>query len=206
MGRRIVWFLIAALSLGGAGFAVYQIYFSTPEVESVPEPDAPSVGKSIPSPDEFARLAQSDAVSTFGACLQRYERDGIKAFTATLEKQERVQGDLHEREIIHLTVADEVPAHSGEHPNIRVRMVWESGFQKLLTVKTLGTIYPNPSTDNRKEMTAYTSWGVAKTVEVKDMMARGASRYCICDAGLYRGMLRTYDAWKRRQLAGLLHA
>jgi hypothetical protein len=43
-------------------------------------------------------------------------------------------------------------------------------------------------------------------VGVKSGSARDASRYCIRDAGIYRGMLRTYEAWKDRQDAGTLVA
>ncbi len=35
-------------------------------------------------------------------------------------------------------------------------------------------------------------------------MAKGASRYCMADAGLYRAMLRSHTVWKKRQNDGVL--
>jgi hypothetical protein len=206
MGRRIVLGLVATIILGGIGYAAYFFLFSAPHRDLIEEPLPPSPSQPLSTADEFERLLREDPVAMLGACLVRYERDGIKGFTATLDKQERVHGELHERELIRLTGEGEVPEHPGEHPNIRVRMIWESGFRKVLGVRTLGTIYPNPETQDRSEMAAYTSFGFTKSVGIKDGMSRSASRYCIADAGLYRGMLRTYDAWRKRQAAGQLHA
>jgi hypothetical protein len=208
MGRRIVLLAIVLLVLGGAGFAVYSLLFISPERPVVEEPDAPvSVGKAIPTQADFDRLARGDAVGAFEACLLRYERDGIKGFTATLEKQERVEGDLHEREVVQIVCAGEVPAHPGEHPKTRIRMIWESGFRKdLLGTKLAATLYDAGA--NKNNMITYRPTSFLKEVSVdpKSSLTRSASRYCITDAGLYRGMLRTYDAWKKRQAAGRLHA
>jgi hypothetical protein len=43
-------------------------------------------------------------------------------------------------------------------------------------------------------------------VDPKVALARDSSRYCITDAGIYRGMLRTYTAWKKRKDGGELKA
>lgn len=206
MGRRIALFLIAALILGSVGFAIYSRFTASPAREIVEEPVLQPTNKALPTSEEFARLAEEDPVGMFEACLRRFERDGIKGVTATLEKQERVEGDLHERELLRLAVAGELPEHPGEHAKIRVRMIWDSGFRKVFGVRTLGTIYPNPDTNDRNEMKAYTSIHISKSIGTREPLSRSASRYSIADAGIYRGMLRTYDAWKKRQAAGELHA
>lgn len=206
MGRRFVPLVIVGLLLAGGGFAAYSWWAGGPARERIAEPVVPETGKKLPTQEEFERLARENPVAMLEACLRRYEQAGVKGCTATLEKHERVQGDLHDPEIVQLTVAGEVPEHPGEQPNIRVRMIWKEGFRSLLGVKSLGTLYPNPAAKNRNEMVAYTSLDFTKTMKPKDYMARNASRYCITDAGLFRGMLRTYDAWKKRQAAGRLHA
>lgn len=209
MKRRTVLLLLAVLALGGAAaaYAAYSAFFGHPDVERVPEPVAPRSDSDLPTAEEFERLARENPVGMIEACLNRYQREGIKGFTATLDKHERVNGDLHERERILLTVAGEVPAKPGDAPLIRVCMIWESGFQKdPLGNRIAATLYV--AGPKKTDMTAYrpTSFIKEMPVDPKSDRARAASRYCISDAGIYRGMLRTFDAWKKRQAARELHA
>jgi len=202
MGRRIVLLAVAAGIVGGIAFALYEL--RSPTREHVEEPIVPPSTSDLPTPQEFERLARENPVSMLEACLVRYERDGVKGFTATLEKVERVKGTLHERERIQVMGAGEMPEHPGEHPKIRVRMIWEAGFRSVLGVKNLASLYVWGENDN--QMKTLTSLGISKSFDPKDSMPRGASRYAITDAGLYRGMLRTYDSWKKKEADGRLHA
>ena len=204
MGRRVALLAIAALVLGGLGYAAYAILTSSPNRDLVEEPTLQPTNKALPSASEFASLAEKDPVALLEACLLRYERDGVKGFTATLDKQERVKGTMNEPEIVRVVCAGEIPEKAGDHPKIRVRMVWESGFRKVLGIKNLGTLYVAGA--NKNQMQTYTSLGTEMSIDPRSSLSRGASRYSITDGGLYRGMLRTYDAWKKRQAAGELNA
>jgi hypothetical protein len=203
MGRRIVLFAIAAAILGGLGYGAFAFFTRTPDVGSVEAPAAPEIKGELPTSDQFEHLAKTDPVRMFEACLARYKREGIQGVSATLEKQERVKGTMNEREVVKLMCSGDVPDEHGNTPNLRVRMIWESGHRKVLGVKNLGSLYIAGANDNHMQvLTSLTTM----TVDPKGAMPRGASRYCITDAGLYRGMLRTYDAWKKRQAAGELNA
>lgn len=203
MVRRLVLLTLSAGILAGIAYAAYAYFFAAPVVEHIPEPVAPRATGSLPTSEEFERLAREDPVGMLEAGLHRYEHDGIKGFTATLEKQERVKGTLNEREVISITVAGEVPERYGDLPKLRVRMIWESGHRKVLGVKNLASLYI--AGENANQMLTLTSLGFAKSLDPKDSMPRGASRYSITDGGIYRGMLRTYDAWKKRQETGTLN-
>ncbi|HXD85864.1 MAG TPA: DUF1571 domain-containing protein [Urbifossiella sp.] len=212
MKRRWLGIAIAAIVLGGlalAGWFAYESFFGHPDVQEVGEPVVPtSKGGQLPTPEEFEQLARDNPVAMLEACLHRYEKEGIKGFTCTLDKQERIEGKLHDRELIRLTGSGELPAKPGEAPAIRIRMIWESGFQTDPFGNNIAaTLYV--SNGKKSEMIAYrpTSRFLKEMpVDPKSERTRAASRYCIADAGLYRGMLRTYDAWKKRQAAGQLHA
>ena len=202
MGRRIVQFAIAALIVGGIAFAAF-VHFNKPVVEHVEPPPPPKIEGELPTAAEFEHLARTDPVGMFQACLVRFERDRIQGATATLEKQERVHGKLNDREIVKLMCAGEVPDKTGESQNLRIRMIWESGHRSALGVKNLASLYAaGQNSGQMKVLTTITTL----SLNPKDGMPRTASRYCITDGGLYRGMLRTYDAWKKRQAAGELNA
>lgn len=204
MGRRLGLFAIAATILGGIGYGAFAYLTRTPDVREVEAPKPPEVKGELPTPEEFELLAKTDPVALFEMGLARYKREGYRGLTAILEKQERVKGTMNEREVIHLAVSGDIPDDSGQTPNLRVRMIWESGHRKVLGVKNLASLYIVGANDDH--MQTLTSLGNAMKIDPKGAMARGASRYAITDAGVYRGMLRTFDAWKKRKAAGELNA
>ncbi|QDU21305.1 DUF1571 domain-containing protein [Urbifossiella limnaea] len=197
MSRRFVRSVAVGLCLMGVGAASCALWPSSQPVEVDP-PHGPRM-EPPPLDEEFAELARTDPVAILAACMNRYENK-VKGFRATLEKREFVAGVLHDREIIQIAVAGEVPDEPGVRPRTRVRMVWEKGFQKAgrlgLSYEVHGVLYPSP--DNSNEMLTFRpdAFLTDYSIATRSPDARNASRYCVTDSGIYRGMLRTYTAWK----------
>lgn len=214
-GRWMKSFILGLMlvALTGLGMGVYVRFFRDPP----PPPEAPVFLDDhlrLPTSEEFAELARTDPVRMLDACLKRYQRETNGSFTATLIKKERVKGDPkppkepHE-EVISLFVRGDVPDPTTNKPCIEVLMKWQSGARSFLGSEIRGTLYsekPPPEGTSGKVTTWRPDARLAKTssIPAADPLAQGQSRYCIRDAGLYRGMLRTYDAWKHRQEAGTL--
>lgn len=205
MGRRVVLFLLAAAVLAGAGYAAFR-YFSPASPEHVEAPTFTPSGEPLPQTDDFARLAATDPVAMYEACLSRYAKE-VKGYTATLDKQERVRGKLHDRELVRVAVWGEVPEQPGAEPKVKVRMIWDDGAQKdLLGNPVLGALYVAGENNNEMRTWRPSSFIKEMSIDPKATLTRDASRYCIKDGGIYRGMLRTYAAWKQRKEAGTLRA
>ncbi|MDB5313683.1 MAG: hypothetical protein JWO38_7885 [Gemmataceae bacterium] len=204
MGRRVVVLAGAVVSLVGIGIAGYTLLWTDLTPAHVEAPSFTPSAAPLPQTDEFAELAKTDPVAMFEACLTRYVKEA-KGFRATLEKRERVQGKLHDREVIRVAVWGDVPARPGDQPRVRVRMVWDQGFQKdALGNEVRGTLYAEGE-NNNQVLTLRPGALVEKwSLDPKGSLARGASRYCVTDSGIYRGMLRTYTAWKKRKEKGEL--
>jgi hypothetical protein len=205
MARRLVVYSLTALGLALAGLGAYSLLWPEPAPPAVVPPEFVAPVTPLPETDRFADLAGTDPVGMFEACLARYAKDA-KGFRATLEKQERVAGKLHDREVVRVVGWGEVPATPGEEPDVHVRMIWEQGAQKDFFGNTVrGTVFPAGETDKTHILTYRPGALLSEhAIGVKESLARGASRYCIKDSGLYRGMLRTYAAWKARRDAGEL--
>lgn len=205
MGRRVVLVLIAAVILAGSGYVAYSVYWP-PTAEHVDTPTFTPSTDPLPQTDQFAHLAQTDPVGMYEACLSRYAKE-VKGFRATLDKHERVRGKLNDREVVRIVVAGEVPEQPGTEPKLRVRMVWDEGAQKdLIGNSVLGTLFVAGENNNEMRTWRDSKFLREMSIDPKVQLARDASRYCIQDAGIYRGMLRTYTAWKQRKDAGVLRA
>jgi len=213
MRRRIVG-IIALIALAGLALGVYGRFVREPP----PPPEGPRFTddqKPLPPADEFEQLAKTDPVAMLAKCLARYEREVKGGVTATLLKQERVGGEPKPdkdppEEVISLFVRGDVPDPATGKPAVEVLMKWQSGARTFLGSEIKGTLYserPGAEGTGGKVVT-WRPKATFKTnaISINDPLARGQSRYCIRDAGLYRGMLRTYDAWKQRKEAGTLHA
>ncbi|HJZ59755.1 MAG TPA: hypothetical protein VKE74_32735 [Gemmataceae bacterium] len=204
MGVRLLVFGLALAVLGGAGYGVYSLLRPgegppLSNVEYTPS-DEP-----LPPADEFEHLAKTDPVAMLARCLDRYQREVKGGFTATLEKAELVLGKPHPTGIIRIAARDEFADHPGLRP--QVRMVWTSGFPKdpILGFEIHATLL-SEKPDGAYEIVTWRPSAVRKqmAVAVNGAEARGQSRYCMRDAGIYRGTLRTYEVWKARQAAGQL--
>ncbi|HEX4611508.1 MAG TPA: DUF1571 domain-containing protein [Urbifossiella sp.] len=197
MSRRWIVGTVLALVLAGGWWSCSH----QPEPPP-PLPPAPIEcgGPENLSDEEFERMAKTNPVDMLRAGLARYARDA-KGFRATLEKQERVDGRLNDPEVIRIVAWGEAADPPADGP--RVRMIWEKGAPGSFGTALTGVLFPaEGTTDTLVTYRQGAPLFPVKSLNVRDPMARGTSRYCVRDAGLYRGMLRTYTAWKDHQEAG----
>lgn len=204
MLRRAVVALLILATLLLAGVGAWALW---PSPSFVPDVVPVHAAGDLPAPpaDRFAELAATDPVAMFDACLSKYQRE-VKGFSAVLVKRERVGGKLHPPEKVRLAVWGDVPGPD-EKTATHVRMIWDEGAKGdglgILEKKVQGVLYVEPAAATK--MTLYRPGALLNLpVGIKDAKARESSRYCVTDAGLYRGMLRTYAAWKARKEAGEL--
>ncbi|MCE9564728.1 MAG: DUF1571 domain-containing protein [Planctomycetes bacterium] len=198
----------AALVLG-----VYGRFFTAPSPEAKVDEVVYDVAAPLPAANEFEQLAKTDPVAMYEKCLARYQRDA-KGFTATLVKKERVAGEPKppkepQEEVIQLAVRGDTPdPTTGKHCT-EVSMRWQSGAKRFVGAEIRATLYselPGDAGTNGNVM-SFRPDALLKSVSSvhpADPLAQGQSRYCIRDAGMYRGMLRTFNAWKQRKDAGTL--
>jgi hypothetical protein len=206
MLRRVI-LVGAVIVLIASGVIAYSIYGrSAPEII-----DAPAISDNhaaLPQADEFEQLAKNDPVAMLEKCLLRYQREVKDGFQSTLEKEERVMGELHPREEILLSVRGDVPDLQTNKTNIEVLMKWLKGAREAgkLGIKSevKGVLYAEEM--NKKSMMTWRpkAWLSEYSVSIDGDDAKAASRYCIRDAGLYRVMLRTHQVWNRRKAEGSL--
>jgi hypothetical protein len=202
MARRVVRLAVVLAALGGGAYGVYAWLSPTPQPPPAKAPGHEDRGQTLPPAAAWEELARTNPVALLDNALTQYQRT-VKGFTATLEKEERVDGKLHEPEVIALAVQGDVPDAPDAKPNVKVRMVWEKGAQKVLGSAVRATLYAEGSNDDR-----IWTWRPdapfkrEHSIGPKESSARGASRYCIRDTGLYQVMLRTHAAWDRLQKAG----
>lgn len=212
-GLLIATVTIALLS--GLGFGFYSALF-----RGDPPPEAPVFNdtptRQLAQGDEFEKLAHNDAVAMYEQCLSRYIREVTGGFHATLEKQERIKGkpahpEMPPVEVIDLWVHGDVPDPVSHKTSIEVAMKWQSGAKSFLGSEIRGTLFSEkPKAEGGydghvvtwRPNAAFTK--LSSPVDPNNALAQGQSRYCIRDAGLYRSMLRTHEAWKIRQTAGEL--
>jgi hypothetical protein len=217
--RRIV-IASAALALvagaGALGYVAYDRYFRADPVRDAPAfHDNPSVP--LAREDEFEKLAKTDPVAMLAQCLSRYTRE-VKAAHMTLEKQERILGkpkppEAPPVEVIDVWVRGDVPAPGTDKTQIEVQMKWKQGakrpsigFGPEIRASLFSERPKSEGGYDGKVVTYPALFGsdVSKPMAPNIELAKGQSRYCIRDAGLYSSMLRTHDAWKKHKDEGTL--
>lgn len=210
---RVFGVVLTLAVITGAGYGVYAL-LQPPAPPLAVVPDFVDDEKPLPAADQFEDLAKTDPVAMFAKCLARYQREVKGGFRCTLEKTEWVGGAARPTELIQLVACDEF-AH-GKEP--AVRMIWNSGAPKdpfgfeiraTLLIESVREKSENGTTIMEKhyEITTYRPRAPRSTlaVEVNGSRAKVHSRYCMRDCGLYRGLQRTYLAWKARAEREELH-
>ncbi len=199
-----------------AGAAVYAYHTLTQGAPPPPAPEFQDTGETLATQIDFEKLAQTDPVKLLAECLMRYQREVKSGIHCTLEKQERVKGqpphpEMPPVEVIDLWVRGDVPDPHTHQTAIEVLMKWQSGARKVLGSEITGTLFSEkPEAENGLGGKVVTWRPKAFGLKLGPPMlpnskpAQEQSRYCIRDAGLYRTMLRTYEAWKARQDVGEL--
>ncbi len=168
--------------------------------------------KPLPEAEAFLRLLlDHQPVEALEKCLARYQREVRHGMTATLLKKERIYGQPPPpqepvQEVIDLAVRGDVPDESGR-THIQVRMIWREGARQVLGSPVRGVLFVEEQGGGKDKILTYRPQALLRPehyIALNDVSARSSSRYCVRDAGLYRGMLRTYTVWKQRQQAGRL--
>jgi len=220
MSRRLLM-VIGLLALTGVGAGTYSLFFKG---EPPPRPPAyvDNPDKPLAKSDEFEKLARENPVAMLDQCLARYSREVTGGIHCTLEMQERVGGkpkypEVPGVEIIDLWVRGDVPDPKTQTTAIEVLMKWKDGAKKPQRIgfgaEIRGSLYsqkPKESggLDDKVVIWRPGAWPeglkLGNPVNPNNDMAQAQSRYCIRDAGLFRSMLRTHEAWKGVQTAGKL--
>jgi hypothetical protein len=205
MRQRAILLSIVAI-LAALGMGAYSLLCRPPSQI----PDTPEIAddqRDLPQSDEFELLAKCDPVALLEKCLVRYQREVVGGVRCTLDKEERVKDELLPRELISLSVRGDVPDPATKKTHIEVLMKWQSGYQKVLGSELRGTLYVEKMGGNKDPIITWrpsAPFFKEKEIGVNDDSAKNASRYCIRDAGPYRGMLRTYEVWKQRKAESTL--
>jgi len=218
--RGLIVIGIVVILLGGAGYGVWSTL-----TQGEPPPTAPEFKDDAKKPlapaEEFERLAHEDPVALLGQCLSRYTREVKSGARFTIEKQERIQGkpkhpEMPSIEILDVCVRGDVPDPETKKTTIEVLMKWKSGARKVFGIgaEIRGTFFSEkPKAEGgldgktltwRPEAGRLTGGPLSEPMDPNIPLAKDLSRYCIRDAGLYRAMLRTHEAWQTRQAAGEL--
>lgn len=217
--RRVVVGIVLLAVLLGAGFGGYRLYVARTQGTPPSEvPPIPPTTKKLPTQEEFDALAKSDPVEMLYWSLIRYEREVKGGLRCTIEKQERVGGtpahpEAPPVEVIDLRVRGDVPDPETKETAIEVLVLWKSGAKTPAGVSFAapieGSLYsdlPPPHGLGSKVVTwqpgARLLPPISKPMGADSVLAKGQSRFCVRDAGLYRTMLRTQKAWEARQTAG----
>ena len=201
MARTVVG-AIALATLVLLGVGVYGRFFAPPP----PPPAGPEFTDTASAP---LPTAKTDPVAMYEKCLAHYQRTA-KGLSATLVKRERVNGEPlpAQDEVILLAVRGDVPDPATGTHEIEVAMHWVSGAKRVGLGEVVATLFSEkPGAEGTGgEVVTYRPRALKPThsVALAGSSAKGQSRYSIRDAGIYRGMLRTYDAWKQRRAAGTL--
>jgi len=203
--RRVI-LCVGVLLLLVIGAGAYYYFREPPALAEAPK--FKDTGDELPTAAEFEELARTDPVKLLAVCLTRYQREVKNGITATLIKKERVKGEPRPPkdpadETIDLSVKGDVPGADGKR-NAHVRMIWSAGARKALVGTVYGSLFVEETGGADDKIVAGLGFTTIKT-EVNGSLARGASRYCIKDAGLYGAMLRSHTVWKKRQDDKELH-
>lgn len=149
-------------------------------------------GKPLPSSAEMQRLAKNDPIAFLETCIRRYDRQ-VKGYTATLSKQERLDGRLQGTEVIAVAFREEP---------FSVLLKWKRGARRAAA-----TLYVKG--ENRDQLLVRPA-GILSVagIVVRDPNGRDAKkagRYPLTEFGIKIGMQRTLASWKKARKDKALH-
>jgi len=190
--RRSLWFLFAALLTLPGTAAVGPAPRAYPT--QLPEPITEGEDDALPTSAEIEKLARSDALAFLRECIRRYEKE-VDGYTATLEKQEFLNGKLNPSEVVDVAFREEP---------FSVLMKWKSPpvgrADRALYVEGAndGKTLARPAGRAARFLVGI----VARDSDGPD--ARAAGRYPLPEFGLKKGTERTLAAWTDAQKRGNL--
>ncbi|OWK47459.1 DUF1571 domain-containing protein [Fimbriiglobus ruber] len=169
----------------------------SPPCPPVPEPRPTELVSSagdftLPTADEFGRLARTDPIAMLDAARRRFRAE-VKTYRATLVKQERVAGTLNPPEEILI---------AGREEPFAVLLLWRTGARSVFGFPVEGTLFA--AGENNGKMVVWRPAALLRTIDIPptDGQARAASRYSVAEAGLYHAVDRTYRAWEAARHRG----
>lgn len=148
--------------------------------------------QSLPTPEEFACLCQTDPIRALEMGLLRYERE-VKEYTCTMIKKERINKKDHPEE--------EIFCSFREKP-FSVLMEWKKGIQKAEA-----SLFVDGENQNaiRIRPSGLLKRNFVVSLKPDDPEVLESSRYTVHEFGLERGMRRTFTAWGEVRDRGQLH-
>jgi hypothetical protein len=162
-------------------------------------------GQALPERERLASLAEKDPVAFLEACLRRYARE-VKSYTVTLQKQERLKGNLEKKEIIDISFR--------EQP-FSVLFRWKQGAR--LATRALYIEGENRDEKTGRSQVVIKPGGLGGSLlklgggdglvtrDPEGTDARKCSRYTINEFGLNIALERTLSAWKAAREKDALH-
>jgi hypothetical protein len=164
----------------GGGFAV-------PEV---------SLDGALPNEAEMERLANSDPILFLENCLRRYHRD-VKGYHLTMQKQERINGSLHAKEI--------VDVYFKEQPH-SVFMIWREG-----SYNAERSLYVEDETNPKRKVLARPNSAAKRLIagniseqDVDGILPKQSGRFTLDQFGLKKATERYLASWKAAKDKGEL--
>jgi hypothetical protein len=187
-----LWFLFAALLTlpGTAAIGPAPRAYPTPLPELVTYGDEDA----LPTPQQMEKLARTDVLAFLRACIRRYDQE-VHGYTATLEKQEFLNGKLNSPEVVEVAFREEP---------FSVFMKWKTPP----VGRADRALYVEGANDGKT--LARPAGGVARFlvgIVARDSDgpdARSAGRYPLPEFGLKKGTERTLSAWSDAQKRGNL--
>lgn len=157
-----------------------------------PEPIKVNPRKQLPTNDQMEELAKRQPVDFLECCLVKYDKIVKTGFRCTLQKQERLQGELKDQEVIDV--------HFREEPHsVYMRWLKNPGQAKRV-------VYVKGQNNDNMHVMPKRLGGlflVERHVEGED--ARASGRYTLKQFGLKLAMQRSYAAYSNAEKADALH-
>jgi hypothetical protein len=160
----------------------------------LPEPVTSAEYDALPTPQEMEKLARTDVLAFLRASIRRYDKE-VYGYTATLEKQEFLNGKLNPPEVVEVAFREEP---------FSVFMKWKT----TPVGRADRALYVEGANDGKT--LARPAGGVARFlvgIVARDSDgpdARSAGRYPLPEFGLKKGTERTLAAWTDAQKHGHL--